>query len=156
MAKHELMDKAYPLSSPNAADTALFGAKAVQLGFSVPDGFAIPRTCTESEFAVIAQGIIDELSLPVAVRSSATKEDSATKAFAGQFETCLGIRSIADLISSFTAVKNSGATDHVKKYHGEAIPPEQIAVLVQRMVNATRAGVAFSRDPVTRGTQSHH
>ena len=143
------------LLSLNATDISLFGAKvanltkAAQLGFAVPDGFAVSRLCTESEFALIAQEIIDELSLPVAVRSSAAKEDSATKAFAGIFETCLGIRSTTDLLNSFIEVKNSGSADRVKKYHGETIPSEQIAVLVQKMVNATRAGVAFSRDPIT-------
>lgn len=143
------------LHSPNASDASLFGAKtanlakSVQLGFNVPEGLAVSRLCTETDFLHEAQIIIDELITPVAVRSSATKEDSGDKAFAGQFETYLGVRTKEDLVNAFKAVKNSGSSEHVKKYHGEAIPSVQIAVLVQRMINATRAGVAFSRDPVT-------
>lgn len=143
------------LLSPNCTDISLYGAKAAnlakaaQFGFVVPEGFAVSRLCTEDEFAQIAQGIIGELSPPVAVRSSATNEDSATQAFAGQFETCLGVSLTADLMNAFTVVKRSGSTNIFKKNHGDAIPTDQIAVLIQRMVDATRAGVAFSRDPST-------
>ena len=143
------------LLSPDATNTSLYGAKAAnlakaaRLGFAVPDGLAISRLCSADEFALIAQEIIDKLSPPIAVRSSAAKEDSESKSFAGQFETRLVIRSVADLINAYIVVKNSGASDHLVKYHGEIIPPEQIAVLIHRMVNATRAGIAFSKDPVT-------
>jgi len=151
--KLELDSKVYSLFSPTVIDVSLFGAKAanlvkaVQLGFNVPEGLAISRLCDKADFDGMAQKIINELSVPVAVRSSGVNEDSATTAFAGAFETKLGVRSIADLISAFAAVKNSG--NLVGKGYGEIVPPEQIAVLVQQMVNATRAGVAFSRDPVT-------
>ena len=97
--------------------------------------------------AVRSSAIAARSSTCCAVRSSATKEDSINTAFAGQFETCLGIRSTADLKSAFKTVKHSGSTDIFKLNNGDATRPEQIAVLIQRMVNATRAGVAFSRDP---------
>jgi len=151
--KLEFDGKAYSLLSPTAIDVSLFGAKAAnlakaaQLGFKVPEGLAVSRLCVKSDFAVIAQIIMDELSVPLAVRSSGVNEDSATTAFAGAFETKLGVRSTVDLVDAFTNVKNSG--NLVGKGYGEIVPPEQIAVLVQRMVNATRAGVAFSRDPTT-------
>lgn len=149
------MIKAQSLLSPSVIDISLYGAKAAnlakaaQLGFNVPDGFAISRMCTKNEFALIAQEIIAALSPLVAVRSSAVNEDSAKEAFAGQFKTRLGIRSIADLEHAFAEVKDSGSTTLFQINHSEAVPPEQIAVLVQRMVNATRAGIAFSRDPST-------
>jgi len=143
------------LLSLRATDVSLFGAKvanlakASQLGFMVPEGLAVSRLCTIDDFSIISQRILEKLSTPVAVRSSATKEDSENKAFAGQFETHLGVRTTDDLLSAFMSVKHSGTTEHVRKYNGKAIPPCQIAVLFQRMVNATRAGVAFSRDPIT-------
>jgi pyruvate,water dikinase len=151
----ELEGTAYSLLSPNVTDASVFGAKAAnlakaaQLGFNVPEGLAITRLCQEKEFSLIAKKIIDALPMPVAVRSTATKEDSATKAFAGVFETYLGVRTTAELEDAFSSVKSSGTTDMVKNYHGEIVPAEQVAVLVQRMVDATRAGVAFSRDPST-------
>ena len=147
--------KVYSLLSPSVVDVSLFGAKtanlakAAQLGFAVPEGIAIPRVYTPDDFARIAQEVIDALFPPVAVRSSAVEEDSANKAFAGQFETCLGIRTTADLATAFSAVKSSGTKNHIISYHGEAVSPENIAVLVQRMIDATRAGIAFGRDPNT-------
>jgi len=143
------------LLSPNAIDISLYGAKtanlakATQLGFMVPEGLAVSRLCSEDDFALLAQAVIKQFSAPIAVRSSATKEDSETKAFAGQFETRLGIRTTIDLNNAFMTVKSSGATEHMENYNGEMIPSDQIAVLIQRMVDATRAGVAFSCDPVT-------
>ena len=144
------------LLSPNATDIEKYGAKvanlakAVHLGFAVPKGLAVSKACTEDEFAIMAQDIINELSLPVAVRSSAVDEDSKTKTFAGQFKTCLGIGAIDALVSAFSKVKNSGTAGHVKNYHGEAVLPEQIAVLIQRMVHdVTRSGIAFSKDPIS-------
>ena len=153
----KMIDSAYvvSLTSPTATNISLFGAKAAnlakaaQLGFSVPDGLVVSKKCTEDEFALIAKAILDELYPPVAVRSSATKEDSETKAFAGQFETRLGINTVANLKEAFSIVKGSGASEHVKSYNGGVIPKNEVAVLVQRMVDATRAGVAFSKDPVT-------
>lgn len=150
------MDKfIVPLSSPVAIDVSTFGAKAAnlakatQLGFAVPAGLAVSRLIKKEDFVSVAKEIIKKLKLPVAVRSSAVKEDSESKAFAGVFETCLGIRSTDDLLKAFTTVKNSGSTNLVEKYHGETITQDYIGVLIQRMVNASRAGVAFSRDPVT-------
>jgi pyruvate,water dikinase len=143
------------LHSPSATDISVFGAKAanlakaLQLGFAVPEGLAVSRMCGEKEFSALAQEVIGKLTPPLAVRSSAVKEDSESKAFAGVFETCLGMRNAETLIEAFTKVKSSGTTNIVKSYHGENISHNTIGVLLQSMVNATRAGVAFSRDPIT-------
>ena len=144
-----------PLSDAITGNVSLFGAKtanlskAIQLGFSVPEGLAISRLCTKETLKPLAQDIINAFGKPVAVRSSAVKEDSSTKAFAGMFETKLGIHSAEELLDAFNDVKNSGNSEYLKKYEGKAVKQEDIAVLVQRMVDATRAGVAFSRDPNT-------
>ena len=152
-----MVDSSYIVSLllPSATDISLYGskaanlAKAAQLGFAVPKGLAVSRICFKDDFAHLSQDILDELHSPVAVRSSAVKEDSKTEAFAGQFESCLGIRSTSDLINAYEVVKGSGSTDTFIRNHGEAIPSEHIAVLVQHMINATRAGVVFSKDPCT-------
>lgn len=144
-----------PLSMPVATDVSLFGAKtanlakAIQMGFKVPEGIAVSKRCPIDRFSAFAQDIIDTTGVPVAVRSSAVNEDSSAMAFAGMFETCLGIRSAADLVEAFEFVKNSGASERIRKYQGGVVPADDVAVLVQRMVDATRAGVAFSRDPST-------
>ena len=53
-----------PLLSQTAINASIFGAKAsnlakaAQLGFPVPSGLAVPRTCTEGEFSLITQDIL--------------------------------------------------------------------------------------------------
>jgi pyruvate,water dikinase len=151
----EIENRICPLTSLEAINISEFGAKganlakAVQLGFAVPDAMVISRTFPPEQLTVVAHDIIYKLSAPIAVRSSSTIEDSENKAFAGQFETQLGIQNSAELVKAYSLVKMSGNSSHIKKYNGEFVPPEQIAVVVQHMINATRAGVAFSRDPVT-------
>ena len=143
------------LTDIDLTDASIYGTKAVNLaraislGFSVPNGFAVSRLVGVVEFADIAQDVLDKLPMPLAVRSSAIKEDSANKSFAGIFETELGVSTKKDLLKAFAKVKNSGLCDYVKSYEGMACPPEQVAVLVQSMVDAEVAGVAFSRDPIT-------
>ncbi|MCL2383542.1 MAG: PEP/pyruvate-binding domain-containing protein [Oscillospiraceae bacterium] len=143
------------LSDSISSDSSLFGAKAsnlsraIQMGFAVPVGVVISKLCTRETLESLAQDIVDMLGGIVAVRSSAVKEDSDTEAFAGMFETCLDVRTGEELLSAFDTVKSSGNSEHLKKYHGKAIDGEEIAVVIQSMVNSTRAGVAFSRDPLT-------
>lgn len=86
-----------------------------------------------------------------AVRSSAVDEDSSAHSFAGQFESFLFVPrdSVADRVAD---VWRSGFTERVVAYrrdHGLDPAPNPPAVLVQRMVDAEVAGVAFSADPVS-------
>ncbi len=87
----------------------------------------------------------------VAVRSSASDEDGAEHSFAGQLESHLFVprERVAEKIA---AVWRSGFSEHIIAYrqqHGLSLTPRAPAVLVQRMVNADAAGVAFSADPVS-------
>lgn len=87
----------------------------------------------------------------VAVRSSAFDEDGAARSFAGQLETFLFVapEQVAERIID---VWRSGFSERVLAYrreHGLSLPTEPPAVLVQRMVEADVAGVAFSADPVS-------
>ncbi|HSO07251.1 MAG TPA: PEP/pyruvate-binding domain-containing protein, partial [Pelomicrobium sp.] len=92
----------------------------------------------------------------LAVRSSAGDEDSRSHSFAGQLESYLFVA--PDQVAQKVAqVWRSGFSERVAAYRAEhglgaACPP---AVVVQRMIDADRAGVAFSADPVTgaRGTR---
>jgi pyruvate, water dikinase len=88
----------------------------------------------------------------VAVRSSATSEDSAEASFAGLQETFLWIR---DEDAVLRAVHDCWASlyslESVTYRRQRALPERQIAmaVVVQRMVPARCAGVMFTRSPVT-------
>lgn len=86
-----------------------------------------------------------------AVRSSALDEDGVHHSFAGQLETFLFVprEQVAEKI---VAVWRSGFSARALAYRCERhlrIPAEPPAVLVQRMVEAEVAGVAFSAHPIT-------
>jgi pyruvate,water dikinase len=86
----------------------------------------------------------------VAVRSSASDEDGAQHSFAGQLDSFLFVppEQVADRVA---AVWRSAFSERIVAYrreHGLGPLPRAPAVLIQRMVNAQAAGVAFSADPV--------
>ncbi|MBK8046553.1 MAG: phosphoenolpyruvate synthase [Anaerolineales bacterium] len=86
-----------------------------------------------------------------AVRSSALDEDASGQSFAGQLESVLNAPA-ADVVQRIVDVWRSGFTARVYAYrqeHGLRLPPPAPAVIVQRMMRATCAGVAFSADPVS-------
>lgn len=87
----------------------------------------------------------------VAVRSSALDEDGGEHSFAGQLDSFLFVPP-ADVPDRIAAVWRSGFNDRVLAYRREkglSPLPSPPAVLVQRMVAADAAGVAFSADPVS-------
>lgn len=87
----------------------------------------------------------------VAVRSSALDEDGSEHSFAGQLDSFLFVAT-AEVPARVAAVWRSGFSERVLAYRQEkglALLPAPPAVLVQRMVNAEVAGVAFSADPVS-------
>ncbi|WP_242059763.1 PEP/pyruvate-binding domain-containing protein [Oscillatoria sp. FACHB-1407] len=87
----------------------------------------------------------------VAVRSSAVDEDGATHSFAGQLESFLGVP-LDQVAARVADVWRSGFGDRLLAYRQEnqlTSLPSPPAVLIQRMVNADVAGVAFSANPVT-------
>ena len=87
----------------------------------------------------------------VAVRSSALDEDGAQFSFAGQLESYLFIRP-DDVAQHVAKVWRSAFSDRISAYrsqHGLSRAPGAPAVLIQRMVHADVAGVAFSADPVS-------
>ncbi|RME73785.1 MAG: hypothetical protein D6776_06405, partial [Planctomycetota bacterium] len=89
---------------------------------------------------------------PLAVRSSAPHEDSAASSFAGHFETRLGVRGREALRVAVRAVLASSLSERViaaAARTGLALLPPRMAVLVQRLVEPTCAGILFTRDPVT-------
>ncbi len=93
----------------------------------------------------------------VAVRSSAAGEDGSEHSFAGQLESVLFVPA-EQVLQRVMQVWRSGFSERIYTYYREnklRLPPPPPAVIVQRMVNADVAGVAFSADPVSgrRGTR---
>ncbi|MBF6445320.1 phosphoenolpyruvate synthase [Nocardia farcinica] len=88
---------------------------------------------------------------PVAVRSSAVGEDSAAASFAGMNVSHTNVRGDHALLTAVVDCWASLFTPRVVTYRarrGITTRPA-MAVVVQRMVAADRAGVAFTADPST-------
>ena len=94
----------------------------------------------------------DEREAPfVAVRSSATMEDTEQASFAGMNRTFLNVQGEDDLAARVKDVWASLYSPRVIYYRKRlGLPGEpEIAVIVQKMVNSAKSGVAFSVDPAT-------
>lgn len=107
-----------------------------ELGLPVPQFLAVAVGEEIDDSAVAALGE------PLAVRSSAMGEDAADRSAAGQYETVLNVTH-ANLADAVAEVRSG--TDRARAYGAS----ERVAVVIQRQIPATRAGVAFSRDPVS-------
>jgi hypothetical protein len=92
----------------------------------------------------------------VAVRSSATGEDSAAASFAGMNETFTNVRGEEELarrvVDCWASLFGARACAY-RASQGVTAEPA-IAVVVQRMINSERSGVMFTADPAT-GDRSH-
>lgn len=90
----------------------------------------------------------------VAVRSSATAEDTAEYSFAGMFESFLGVRGRTALADAVLHCWASTFNARVLYYRlSRGMPAEMpVAVVVQRMVASQKSGVMFTADPATGAT----
>ncbi len=110
----------------------------------------IPLDGAVGEVAVAAYHLLGE-QVPVAVRSSAVGEDSADASFAGMNLSRTNVHGDTQLLDAVKACWASLFTPRVLTYRarrGMRQRPE-MAVVVQRMVAARRAGVVFTADPAT-------
>ncbi|OGH19289.1 MAG: hypothetical protein A3D74_01570 [Candidatus Levybacteria bacterium RIFCSPHIGHO2_02_FULL_37_13] len=88
----------------------------------------------------------------VAVRSSATSEDSKTASFAGQQATFLNVLGSENLIKAILGGWASLFESRAMFYrHEEKLNENQVAIslVIQKMVNSESSGVMFTIDPVT-------
>jgi pyruvate,water dikinase len=109
---------------------------------TIPDGLA----------AAIIAAYTDLGRGPVAVRSSATAEDLAGAAFAGQQDTYLNVIGDAAVLDAVRRCWGSLWTERAIAYRRRQQIESanlRIAVVVQRMVEAEFAGVMFTANPVS-------
>jgi pyruvate, water dikinase len=117
----------------------------------------MPPWLTEAIGAAYEQLADEEADVPVAVRSSATAEDTASASFAGMNETFLNVRGSEAVIDAVKRCWQSlfGArTIYYRGQRGFSQSDMDIAVVVQRQIPSTRAGVMFTIDPAT-GERDH-
>ena len=169
------------LGDQECHDVEQVGAKAANIsqiadGFNVPRGFALSVDAFSrwSEQAMAAgadvtnvpddfkehvanayQQLADtvgEDSPAVAVRSSATDEDSGGASFAGQHDTYLNISGddavSAAIIKCWGSLQNAEAIAY-RESAGIDLDGARMAVLVQHLVAADTSGVVFSANPIT-------
>ena len=87
----------------------------------------------------------------VAVRSSGLDEDSADHSFAGQFSSYMYRQGVDDVIDALKRCWASGYSERALSYRRErglTVSNIRVGVVVQRMVDADVAGVAFSRNAI--------
>jgi pyruvate,water dikinase len=87
----------------------------------------------------------------VAVRSSACAEDGDDASYAGQQETYLFVQTFDEVMTRIVDCWLSFFSERALFYrlHKGSLDDISMAVVVQRMVDATKAGVMFTVDPVT-------
>lgn len=139
------------LTDDLAADRQLCGNKAATLarllaaGYPGAPGIVVTTSgdAADAPFDVddadgLTAAIEEHLPTgPVAVRSSSPAEDGAEFSAAGHYVTVLNVRPIIPALAEAV----SGV---IASAHGEPV-----AVLIQPMIDALAAGVAFGADPVT-------
>ena len=139
------------------AGPAACGGKGYNLARLARYGFRVPRGGVLSAGAplpAIREGL-ERLQLAdatVAVRSSATAEDSARASFAGIHRSFLNVGGMAEIERAAQASIDSLQTPEAVAYRrrmGFRDEEVQCAVVVCEMVPAVSAGVAFSCDPAT-------
>ena len=140
------------------------GGKATSLhqlvaaGVPVPPGFVV---APDADLTHVERQLSDAVAslggYPVAVRSSAQVEELTETSFAGQSTTNFKVTSLADLVESIARCRasqsNPPLTSHLEKNEYQQTAPEA-AVLVQKVVAASIAGVTFSIHPET-GREEH-
>ncbi|MEV5910566.1 PEP/pyruvate-binding domain-containing protein [Streptomyces chartreusis] len=150
-----------PLGSQLAQDPAVTGAKAAHLarsaaaGLPVLPGFVlVPARRVPGAFPDdgAAHRAWRELATtqgrqrPVVVRSSSAYEDTQDSSMAGRFESVLDVRSWEEFTAAVHKVLDSAR--RVQPLRPDDAHDEEMAVLVQPMLQATAGGVMFGADPV--------
>jgi phosphohistidine swiveling domain-containing protein len=149
------------LSAPAAGGKARALARAELGGLPVPSWFVVAAEGAGSadlnmdqsgaSAIVAAAGALSADGSVLAVRSSALDEDGAGHSFAGQLESYLNVPADG-VVEKVGEVWRSGFTERITAYrreHGLPTASSPPGVLVQRMVDARVAGVAFGADPVS-------
>ncbi len=171
-----LLDQTDPIDPQRLGGKASALARLSAAGLAIPDWFVVepaafeaslraPLPETEAEVAQVLHTLAPSTALrdalkqrlslagagAWAVRSSALDEDGAQHSFAGQLESWLNVPA-AEVAQRVADVWRSAFAARVWAYRREAgLPPrpQPPAVLVQRMIDAEAAGVAFAADPIS-------
>ncbi len=147
----------------------------IRHGFSVPAGFVLTTRALDEFLATnilgleITPGRIRQARVPddvatqirralaslgggpVAVRSSGVEEDLPGASFAGQYETILGVLGADATIEAVKQCWASAFAPRAAEYRLSLGVSKSVrmAVIIQKIVDANAAGVAFTSNPLT-------
>lgn len=135
----------------NPDDPAALDRSAGALRQLILDGRVPDALCAAIESAYEALVRDQTQNSRVAVRSSATAEDTTQFSFAGMFESFLNVSGAPALLENVKACWASTFGARVLFYRiKQGMSPEMpVAVIVQRMVDSEKSGVMFTTDPAT-------
>ena len=134
--------------SESDRDRVLEDYRAHILSLSIPQDILQPL---ESVLDTIGQAFGNNRDVLWAVRSSATHEDDAERTFAGLYRTILGVPRVAipgAIKECWASLWTSAAWAYYERGEGSSNVPA-MAVIVQPLLTARAAGVAYSHHPVT-------
>ncbi|HEU5062232.1 MAG TPA: phosphoenolpyruvate synthase [Solirubrobacterales bacterium] len=137
------------LAAVDVEDTAALEAASAELRRAI-ERQPLPPQIAQAVEAAWHDLVGDDPEAAVAVRSSATAEDTATASFAGMNETLLNVRGAEAVLEAVRRCWSSlfGArTIYYRAKRGLPQAEMDIAVVVQRQIKASRAGVMFTVDP---------
>jgi pyruvate,water dikinase len=149
-AEGDIIRRIAALDPADAATLAATTAEVRAVVESAPLPADVADAVTASYVELCAES--GEHDLPVAVRSSATSEDSADASFAGLQDTYLWVRGAAEVLEQVRRCWASlYSVESVTYRLRRAIPEDDLAmaVVVQRMVDSRSSGVLFTRSPLT-------
>ncbi len=137
-------------------------------GLDVEDTDALSAKCSAIRDAIVTMPLLPEVEstlrtaydelcrasnverIPVAVRSSATSEDSPDASFAGEHDTYLWVRGGDYVVDAVRRCWASLFTDRATAYRvemGYEHRSVEMSVVIQKMVRPIAAGVAFTLNP---------
>jgi pyruvate,water dikinase len=149
-AEGDIVRRVAALDPADAEVLAATTAEVRAIVESAPLPADVAEAVTERYAALCAESA--EHELPVAVRSSATSEDSSEASFAGLQDTYLWVRGATEVLDQVRRCWASLYTVESVTYRlRRAIPEDDLAmaVVVQRMVDSRSSGVLFTRSPLT-------
>lgn len=145
---------AHPTTCGGKAATLAVLARA---GLPVPDGFVVPfatvEALDEGSNEALERAIGDRLATlgdaAVAVRSSASSEDTAHASAAGQYVSTLAVSGPRAVLAAIRACRSSLISSRAADYWATRTETgsqsgARMAVLVQRLVDAHASGVMFT------------
>ena len=147
----------YDLAAIPLTKLSVVGGKARGLhelsraGLNIAKGFVIADIDQENDLEN-AVGYYEKSGLNmVAVRSSATSEDGGDFSNAGQYSSFLNVSGAKEvreaIMQCILSLQNSTASSYAAYF--DQAKSKKMSVIVQEMICAQKAGVCFTRDPLT-------